>query len=257
MIRINYLPNTIIGNNGVIYLHDKDIKRSPCGQIKRMAMFRCPICGKEFCSYVDSVRRGLVIGCGCTTGKSHLISLKKDDVVGNYAIRFHADIPRENCQPRKALFVCRCGNIFEAFVSNVKKGNTRSCGCIDNRCGWSQTQWNNFIKSHNKIEATVYVIRMYDDYEDFIKVGLTSVPVKKRFGNKFFMPCNYEVLTEIKTDAEFAFKIERALHKYLIEYKYKPSLIFEGSTECFYIEAISDLNKLFKLNNMPLIPNIR
>lgn len=30
---------------------------------------------------------------------------------------------------RRALFLCHCGNEFEAIIDNVKRGNTISCGC--------------------------------------------------------------------------------------------------------------------------------
>ena len=34
---------------------------------------------------------------------------------------------------RRALFLCSCGNEFEADVRNVKCGNTKSCGCLHRR----------------------------------------------------------------------------------------------------------------------------
>jgi hypothetical protein len=30
---------------------------------------------------------------------------------------------------RKAIYLCDCGREFEAFIYNVKSGNTKSCGC--------------------------------------------------------------------------------------------------------------------------------
>src|SRR5574337_2107601 len=33
-------------------------------------------------------------------------------------------------RPRSAVFLCRCGNEFTAFLGNVKKGKTTSCGCV-------------------------------------------------------------------------------------------------------------------------------
>ena len=31
---------------------------------------------------------------------------------------------------RKALFKCHCNNKFETFISNIKNGHTKSCGCL-------------------------------------------------------------------------------------------------------------------------------
>ena len=34
---------------------------------------------------------------------------------------------------RRAVFVCKCGNIFEARIAEVKSGHTSSCGCYRNQ----------------------------------------------------------------------------------------------------------------------------
>ena len=31
---------------------------------------------------------------------------------------------------RFALFLCKCGNTFETLIHSVRRGNTKSCGCI-------------------------------------------------------------------------------------------------------------------------------
>lgn len=34
---------------------------------------------------------------------------------------------------------CDCGNIIECSGDNLKKGNTKSCGCISKECDWNKT----------------------------------------------------------------------------------------------------------------------
>ena len=43
--------------------------------------------------------------------------------------------PTENSKQkaRYGLFKCFCGNEFEAIIASVKKGNTKSCGCLKNQ----------------------------------------------------------------------------------------------------------------------------
>jgi hypothetical protein len=63
------------------------------------------------------------------------ISYVEGDQVGVYGISFIKEVmpyvnPKTNVQSKKALFKCgKCGNLFTALLSNVKKGNTMSCGC--------------------------------------------------------------------------------------------------------------------------------
>ena len=94
---------------------------------------------------------------------------------------------------------------------------------------------------------------MFDEHESFLKVGLTSATVKKRFGNIIYMPCQYVSLLEITTDPYFAYTVESVIQDYLREYSYRPALIFEGFTECFHIDAIESINSLLKANNKPTI----
>ena len=35
----------------------------------------------------------------------------------------------------KARYLCRCGNKFVAFIGNVNKQHTRSCGCLKRKAG--------------------------------------------------------------------------------------------------------------------------
>jgi hypothetical protein len=39
-------------------------------------------------------------------------------------------VPRGRCRQWKALWRCRCGIEFEAYVTNVTRGHTTSCGCV-------------------------------------------------------------------------------------------------------------------------------
>lgn len=63
------------------------------------------------------------------------IVYKENDPIGSNGVLFVKNIapyinPFTKRKYRKALFKCGlCENIFEALISNVKKGNTTSCGC--------------------------------------------------------------------------------------------------------------------------------
>ena len=58
------------------------------------------------------------------------IEYKANDIVGS-CVYLH-DVPTtDNC--RRALFICRCGNKFEARLSHVKGSKIVSCSCYKNK----------------------------------------------------------------------------------------------------------------------------
>lgn len=42
-------------------------------------------------------------------------------------------VPEKRGRKWKAMWLCSCGNSFEAYVVNVVRGHTTSCGCEQNR----------------------------------------------------------------------------------------------------------------------------
>lgn len=61
------------------------------------------------------------------------VMYNKGDVVGNNGVVFLIELIRKEKYKRRALFLCTCGNTFEAIISNVTTGNTRSCGCFQKK----------------------------------------------------------------------------------------------------------------------------
>lgn len=88
-------------------------------------------------------------------------------------------------------------------------------------------------------EMQLYVIRLYNENEDFIKIGTTTNKLNRRFSGPKNMPYNYEVLYQIIDSKSFA--LEDELQVFLSEYSYVPSIIFPGYTECFTKISIKKL----------------
>jgi hypothetical protein len=134
--------------------------------------------------------------------------------------------------------LCAIHGIFKQTPSTHLSG----CGCpkCNTSTGWTRSEWINFCNKKSKIPV-VYIIRCFNEDESFIKIGITSTKIEKRFKtNK--MPYSYEVLKEIKGSPDFIFDKEHELHKLYKKFKYIPQLLFHGSTECFSIEILNSLN---------------
>jgi len=94
----------------------------------------------------------------------------------------------------------------------------------------------------------VYIIRLFNKKEDFIKIGITRSISKKRF-------------SEIIKGTDFSYKIlsfrfhkeslkkEQELHEKMRKFLYIPQQqLFSGNTECFTLESFDYLKKNYKIN---------
>lgn len=124
----------------------------------------------------------------------------------------------------------RCGNLFNQTPQNHLSGS----GCsICNKYGYKKSQFLSYCENKDHADPKVYIIRCFNDNENFIKIGLTADAVSKRFKTKTLMPYSYEILKEIKGSPDFIWSLEKDLHKKYRSFKYKPQISFAGETECF------------------------
>lgn len=123
----------------------------------------------------------------------------------------------------------KCGTIFkQAIRDHLRKRN--GCPVCQEYKGWSRSQWIKFCINKNTIPM-VYIIRFFDDNEDFIKIGITSNnTVVHRCSH---IPYSYEIIKEIKGSPDFIWDKEKELHIKYKDYKYMPIKDFGGKYECF------------------------
>lgn len=117
----------------------------------------------------------------------------------------------------------------------------------NNFCGYNKTSWVNSCIRRN-IDPSVYVIECHDNNERFIKIGMTSIKINKRFWKKM-MPYEFKLLFLYTNSAERIFALEKELHRRFKKNKYIPNKKFNGYTECFSPIILNELKNLdiFKL----------
>lgn len=107
------------------------ISRAPSKGTSTMWLCRCK-CGIERDVSGNNLKRGNSISCGCTGNAKNL---KPSDYIGKRYGRLLVIDFSVKCVGHKQIntpyFVCRCdcGTIKEIKVSQVKSGDTVSCGC--------------------------------------------------------------------------------------------------------------------------------
>lgn len=103
-----------------------------------------------------------------------------------------------------------------------------------NGIGWSATMWSDAAKASKNFDSfKVYVIKCWNDDEEFYKIGRTYQLLKKRFYGKQ-MPYNYKLLKEFTfTDGIDCFNKEVNFKRINKKYSYLPKINFGGMYECF------------------------
>lgn len=126
----------------------------------------------------------------------------------------------------------RCSLEFRQTPHNHIAGN--GCPkCSNEHKGWTHTKWENRGDASVHFDSfKLYIIRCYNETEEFYKIGKTFNSVNVRFsGGK--LPYNYDV-THIRTGtAKHISILEYRVHRLLRSRRYTPILSFKGDTECF------------------------
>lgn len=99
--------------------------------------------------------------------------------------------------------------------------------------GWNFLNWEKKAKvSKNFDSFKVYIIRCWNEEEEFYKIGKTYRTVLKRF-NKNNLPYNFVILKTIEGTALEMSKLELKLKIINKKNKYIPKIKFGGMQECF------------------------
>lgn len=133
----------------------------------------------------------------------------------------------------KVKIICPKHGIFEQTARNhinSKQGCTE-CGKEIN--GWSKTKFIDLCYKNNNGKGLFYIIRCYNEYEIFYKIGITSKSIAERYQRSGSMPYTYEVIQEVHLQAADAYTLEKIFKTTLKPYQYIPQKKFDGFTECF------------------------
>lgn len=128
--------------------------------------------------------------------------------------------------------ICKKHGKFEQVAGSHANGH----GCP--KCAATS----NFHMNSPGKKCVLYVIECYKDDEKFIKIGITSNSVSKRFANKRGMPYAFTILRELKSyDSEAIFYLENLCLSMTSICAYTPKIAFSGYSECRDISVKSTL----------------
>lgn len=137
----------------------------------------------------------------------------------------------------KVIITCPIHGDFEQKPdTHNKRVNPSGCKKCNKVTGaWGYNAWTAKGRESKLFDGyKVYIVRCWNETEDFYKIGKTYRNIERRFYGKDF-PYNYEVIHiyESATDGVAISKLENELHKIHKSREYSPKLIFNGKSECF------------------------
>ena len=132
----------------------------------------------------------------------------------------------------KMKIQCEKSHVFKrSWIDLLRNPRCPECSKLEYPGGY------NFINAENnkakwiKKNAIVYIVRLYNEEENFFKIGITNRNLQKRL--RYQIPYNYEEIGQIFTNMYDAVYIEYELHYCHKEFMYLPYKKFYGWTECF------------------------
>lgn len=141
----------------------------------------------------------------------------------------------------KVVLTCRIHGDFYISPNRVisQKAGCPKCSKISqirklkaqNNLGWSRTNW---IKRLKGKSATLYILKCWNQEEEFFKIGITGNSVSRRYRGPKALPYNYEVVHVVESkDIGYIYDLEHRILKQTNSLKYIPKKPFVGSLlEC-------------------------
>ena len=155
------------------------------------------------------------------------------------------------------IITCRLHGDFSIRACNFTTKNQGCNKCFDHsrpevyreNGGWSAKDWIKTAEKSKYFDSyKFYIIRCWDEEEEFYKMGRTFLTVARRFKDRKQMPYNYEIIQIRESfDGLKICCLEKVFKSKNKEYRYKPKNYFKGGhTECF--TKIIDINNGEEIN---------
>ncbi len=139
----------------------------------------------------------------------------------------------------KIKIICPIHGEFEQTPhSHLNGHHCRKCSMMNKDNGFGKSYFLKFCNKNNNGLGTFYILKCFNEDEEFYKIGITSRTVKKRYNAKMDLPYNYEIIQEITDIADNIWKLELFFKRYIKQQNihYLPLTFFNGSLkECFII----------------------
>jgi hypothetical protein len=133
----------------------------------------------------------------------------------------------------KVIIICPDHGEFKQKPNGHLSGQCVKCADANRTSVWSYSNWQKAGEKSKRFDSfKIYVIRCWNDEEEFYKIGKTFMKVKDRFKYQQ-IPYKYEIINILKGEAKAISELEKQLQLENKINKYVPKTTFSGANECF------------------------
>lgn len=135
-----------------------------------------------------------------------------------------------------------CEEVYENIPNKLLAKNNVGCAFCYGNGKHKQTKeyFNKYRNLLVKEKGFVYLVKLYNERECFLKIGTTKhEDYEKRFEK---VPYKKEILIFNETNAYNCFAIEQAILERYKSYQYYPKIYFGGFTECLSLSVERDVS---------------
>lgn len=130
----------------------------------------------------------------------------------------------------KVAIECKEHGVFMQLARSHLNGH--GCAiCMRGLGEYSETSFD-LYPERKQLNGLLYVVRLNDENESFIKIGITKRDIKLRFGKIISSGYDLEMIHELDMNLYDAFKLEQLLLMEVNKFQYTPLKSFGGWTEC-------------------------
>lgn len=145
----------------------------------------------------------------------------------------------------KICIVCpKHGDFWQTSSLHINNGTNCPLCAVETRHGFTKER---FIKHCNskKCDVRLYLLKMFGDTEEFLKIGITTSTINHRFCS---IDYDFVLLRSHTGSPNYIWELEKTMHLLFKNYSYKPLKYFKGHTECYNIQHLPIINNLW--NNL-------
>lgn len=219
----------------------------------RLWRYYCPICSEDIyvksgtCSGVFELEMAVLYegAKSCRCGRGYLWTKKQRELDIKNLLAVLNPRHKFKCWETKfedshSKFIATCGEGHGDFSKEVsaflhKKTDCKQCSQISNTNSYG------LYKNRLQEEDNLYLVKLSDDKESFLKVG-RAFDLDIRFG--FYKPLfTVQLLNYFTKPHHIIQNLEKEVLRNFSKASYKPLKPFEGQTECFSLELIPEIEK--------------
>jgi len=247
--KTEYFINRAIEVHGDKYLYD-DIEW--VNAHTKVKIF-CKVHNKYFQQSPISHLQGQNCRLCTNTSTGNKASNKKKKEFFERAIKLHGDkydyslVEYVNGLRKVKIYCNKCQDYFyQSPTGHLNCSGCKTCAinirkieASKNPSGWTLTNWITSSKDSKNFDSfKVYIIKCWNENEEFYKIGRTFKIVKNRFPSTE-LPYNYQILKTFdfkelnQESSNLCYDLENELKTQHKQFKYLPKIPFKGMNECF------------------------